>query len=398
MTAIYRGVARLPAIPGAIAGAAHRSAGYVARSVVRSVRYREFHDVPTRRTGVGLASAVFLDEAVLGFLTGSEVHPEDLEKVAANCDDIRRAARGRSWSDLHPVPPPLHSVSATSLRGAPARAEHLSAPSDYHPAAGMPVRDAEVDEAMATSHAYVLRHQDAARPWLIVIHGYRMGDAQDLRVFRSQRWHRAGFNVLHVVLPFHGPRRVHKSSGSGMVGLDHAATYYGVSQAAWDVRRWMGWVRDEGGSHVAIHGLSLGGYVAALTATFPDGPDRVVAGVPAVDLVPRPLHLPSRLRHAVRAYDLLGERARAVHALISPLAAPPLVPLEGRFIYAGVGDRIASVSHAHRLWQHWDRPAVNWFAGAHVAAMWSGEVQRFLANALQVEGVGVDQAASVEPR
>jgi hypothetical protein len=58
------------------------------------------------------------------------------------------------------------------------------------------------------------------------------------------------------------------------------------------------------------------------------------------------------------------ELAKPIGAMISPLALSPRVPMQGRFIYAGIADRLVHPRHeAARLWEHWGRPEICWYPG-----------------------------------
>ena len=67
-----------------------------------------------------------------------------------------------------------------------------------------------------------------------------------------------------------------------------------------------------------------------------------------------------------------------VHRVVSPLAMEPLVARDRRFIFAGLGDRMAVPSQAHALWEHWERPTISWFPGNHVGYLWSAKVSGFV--------------------
>ena len=41
-------------------------------------------------------------------------------------------------------------------------------------------------------------------------------------------------------------------------------------------------------------------------------------------------------------------------------------PLERRFIFAAVADRIVPPEQARKLWEHWERPRIEWYQGAHI--------------------------------
>ena len=49
-----------------------------------------------------------------------------------------------------------------------------------------------------------------------------------------------------------------------------------------------------------------------------------------------------------------------------------------RYVFAGLGDRMAVPSQARDLWEHWDRPAIRWFPGNHVGYLWSSKVTTFV--------------------
>ena len=100
-------------------------------------------------------------------------------------------------------------------------------------------------------------------------------------VLRAQQFHRElGFNVLAPVLPLHGRRGTGgRISGIGMVSLDWVANVHAVTQAVWDVRRCLAWIRERGAPSIALHGISLGGYTAAMVAGLEDDLSCVIAGV-----------------------------------------------------------------------------------------------------------------------
>jgi len=84
--------------------------------------------------------------------------------------------------------------------------------------------------------------------------------------------------------------------------------------------------------------------------------------------------------------------AKPIGAMTSPLALSPCVPLDGRFIYAGIADRLVHPrDEAARLWEHWGRPEICWYPGGHTGFFRSRPVQRFIDDALVKSGL-VDPA------
>jgi hypothetical protein len=74
--------------------------------------------------------------------------------------------------------------------------------------------------------------------------------------------------------------------------------------------------------------------------------------------------------------------------VVSPLSLTPRVPPEGRFIYAGLADRLVHPRHqVVRLWEHWGRPEISWYPGGHTGFFRSQPVQLFVEEALVQSGL-----------
>jgi dienelactone hydrolase len=260
--------------------------------------------------------------------------------------------------------------------------ELLSFASGYAAPSGLP--GAARWEALADDEvrAYMFRHRHSGkeRPWLISLHGHLAGEPLDLRTMRAAKIHRRlGVNVLHPVLAFHGPRRLRRRSGEGFLGLDHLHNVNAFSQLVWDVRRCIRWVRQQGAPGIALHGVSLGAFTAALVAGLEEDIDCVIAGVPftsAAWAVHR--RLPRQARAAL-PHSQIAE----LYSVLDVLVFSCLVAPAGRFIYAGVVDRITPPANAIALWRHWDRPDICWYGGSHVMALSSPKVRAFVEAALE---------------
>jgi hypothetical protein len=130
--------------------------------------------------------------------------------------------------------------------------------------------------------------------------------------------------------------------------------------------------------------------VVSLVAGIEEGLDAVVAGIPVVDF-PALFHEHSPLHIRARSIEhhIMGGVAEDVFKVVSPMSFAPKVPHEGRFVFAGYGDRLAFPKQARLLWQHWDEPTISWYSGNHVGYLWSGQVERFLAESLAAAGLSV---------
>lgn len=84
---------------------------------------------------------------------------------------------------------------------------------------------------------------------------------------------------------------------------------------------------------------------------------------------------------------MLDPASRELSRLVSPLAFGCRLPRERRFVYGAVGDRLVTPEQALALWEHWERPAIHWLQGGHIANNVAG-ARRFVADALVDSGVG----------
>ena len=122
----------------------------------------------------------------------------------------------------------------------------------------------------------------------------------------------------------------------------------------------------------------MGGFIAALIASVEDGLDCVIAGMPFVALfwaVMRRLPASARER-------LLDERLADLYRVLDLTSLPCRVAPKGRFIYAGVADRITPPGQAVALWRHWGRPRICWYGGAHLSGLSSRAARAFVDAAL----------------
>ncbi len=189
-----------------------------------------------------------------------------------------------------------------------------------------------------------------------------------------------GLNVLMPVLPLHGLRSGTRMSGGGLLQPEFASVLHMFSQAVWDIRRMVDWIRTRTAAPVGLYGISLGGYAAALASAFIDDLACVVAGIPAVDFA-------SLARDnepwAFKAYggDLQTDWALVNEVMypVSPLSFEPRLPVEKRYIYAGVADRVARPDQARSaLAPLGSAVQIEWLSSGHVMASMKPSLKPFL--------------------
>ena len=342
---------------------------------------------------VAFAAGVAMDEALLAVAMTPSRFPRraDYTRVAEELAEARRMYSRRGWltrpMSYHRAPPPLDDGDLARRRGwaLGLRFERVSYESGFTPRSGEPGGERwTAYEPNRTAHATVLRGREAG-PWIVGIHGFCMGyPVMDFVGLQVQKLHRElGYNVALPVLPLHGPRKVTRISGEPFLSFDLMNTVHGLSQAVWDVRRLVAWIRAQGATSVSLYGVSLGAYVVSLLAGIEDDVDAVVAGIPVVDL-PRLFHTHSPVHIRARSIEhrIMGGVAEDVFSVVSPVRFAPKVAHEARHIYAGYGDRLAFPDQARTLWEHWEHPHIEWYAGNHVGYLWSRPVSRFLGESL----------------
>lgn len=341
---------------------------------------------------------VLLDEVMIAAFRHPRLlpHGDDYAKAAADISATRDYFAAHGWdvdpAAYHRRPAAPDLVVHRQAQAPGIRFEHIAFPSEWEPHPGEPGGERwQSFVANRTAHAWLARSGRPTDSWLVCVHGFGMGSNPlfDLNAFRATQLTRLGLNVAVVVLPMHGRRSGGRAPGEGFMTIDLVDSMHGLAQAAWDVRRVIAWLRrDQGAQLVGVFGHSLGGHVAGLVAGLEDDLSCVIAGIPVVDLPDLfRRHSPVSIAKRAEAHGALGPVADEVHRVVSPLSYPCRVTPAGRFVFGGLGDRMATFGHAHRLWLHWGRPRLATYGGGHVGFYWSGAVRQFVPDALVESGL-----------
>src|SRR5690349_11688926 len=191
-------------------------------------------------------------------------------------------------------------------------------------------------------HAQHWRHDDGPHPTLCLIHGF-MGSAYLFNgLFFSLPWfYRSGYDIMLYTLPFHGRRAEKYSpySGYGLFANGFASFAEAMAQAVYDFRSLMDYLEFTGVDRIALTGMSLGGYTAALIACAEDRIQAVIPNVPVV--MPEKLvdeWWPANMLVALgdKLSDTDDELQTAAAMFHSPLNYPALVGKDRRLIIAGL--------------------------------------------------------------
>jgi pimeloyl-ACP methyl ester carboxylesterase len=387
--------------PGASPGASARPWWYELGSVLpRSMSFAARAGRPAAASGIPSLSAnplswatVAIDELAVSsayLLTRRHAEQMTLDRLDAADRAVARLRAAGAIDDpslLYPEPATPGPTRWSQRTRGGIDFEQLSFDSTHAVPAGLgELTDWDV-VANERVHAYLLRHHDAPRPWVVVIHGHRMGESRDIRFLGSRRLHRdLGVDVAHLVLPMHGPRG--RADGHAFPGVDPVANLLGATQSVADARALIAWIRTQTDAPVGVFGISLGGLVASLLAALDPDLACVIAGVPLTNIATM---LTDTVRsrwgdEAVAEAHFLDPAPVELSRLASPLSFDPVVPLERRFVYGAIGDRLVTANQAEALWQHWDRPSIMWLQGGHILNNVAAS-RRYVARSLIASGV-----------
>jgi hypothetical protein len=356
--------------------------------------------VPAPPDTVAVWAKAALDEALIAYFVAVATIPEG-QPAARMCDDAAKLdaiLKARGWHDdpaaFHRTPSAPEDARLEETRGVGRSFQRLTFSSAFVP-------DAELPGAAEWSghlnnrqcSARVFRQPEAGRPWLLCIHGYRMGvDFMDLRLFAPHILQgKLRLNLVMPILPLHGPRRAGWQSGDKFLDGDLLDLLHAESQALWDLRRTVAWIRNQDPSaRIGVLGYSLGGYNASLLAAHEPSLDFVVAGIPLADFASALWrHIPGPQREYFAHHGLDQERYRSLLRVVSPLACAPQLPAERLHLFAGSADRLVTPDQPLRIAAHWNR-SVEWFGGGHLTFRGEGSVVRCIQNAMT--GAGWDIA------
>ncbi len=232
------------------------------------------------------------------------------------------------------------------------------------------------------------KHDDKPRPTICVIHGFLMDSYWVNSKFFALEWFwKQGYDVLLYTLPFHGYRQGDWSPFSGHGYFSHGPLHMNEvhAHAIHDFRVFLHWLLDHGVPAAGVTGISMGGFASALLAEVED---RLAFSIPVVP----PASLPDMvfewpvLGHLVRTSlataGISIQEARQTLAVNSPLTWKPVLPKERLMLIGGVDDRITFAKHTALIWEHWDRPRLEWFPGGHLLHWGQGaylkSMRRFL--------------------
>jgi pimeloyl-ACP methyl ester carboxylesterase len=176
---------------------------------------------------------------------------------------------------------------------------------------------------------------------------------------------RAGFNAATLVAPYHFQRRVRR------VEWDHLRGAEPLGQAVAEIRALTGWLLDQGCPSVALLGVSLGGWLAGLTATRDSRLKAIILVVPRVRSNYGVMRGERVLWTPVR--KALERRKPALEAWdktpTNLTLSQPVIPKENILFIQGRYDLFAEAERTEELWQKWKQPEIWRLPHGHISWM-----------------------------
>lgn len=369
---------------------------YLVGGHVALLREPSVEGAPQPERSARVAAKAALDEVLLAYFVGTAKMPDGdtIARLGTDANALERLAAARGWDReperLHPAPPAPERVYVQQARFFDRGYERVSWDSGFVPDPELPgAAEWGAHKRNNRAMAWALRHPGPPRPWLLCIHGYRMGvPALDFSLFPPRWLHdRLGLNLFMPILPLHGPRRVGLRSGDQYLDGNPFDLLYAQTQALWDLRRALAWIRaQEEAPRIGVLGYSLGGYNTALLTQYEGGLDFAIAGIPPTDFAAALWrHIPPAHREYLHAHGLSLERYRSLLHPVSPLARPPMLDRERLYLFAGAADRVVLPDQAAALGRHWGVPT-QWYQGAHLTFRGERVVREHIEAAMQRAG------------
>lgn len=212
------------------------------------------------------------------------------------------------------------------------------------------------------------RQRDTA---LIYVHGWlEPGSwAEEATLFR--KWSKAlDVDILHVALPFHGPRKPRGAlfSGEYFWTADLVRSIEGVRQAVYDARALAGWLRAQGYRRVGVTGISLGGAITMLLACLDPLPEFVIPIIAHLELESAVEEAPIlwRMKQDLERWGIDRRQRQDLFRRIGLSGIQPLLAPERQLWIQAREDVYIHASIAEAQWRAWGRPNILWIDGGHM--------------------------------
>jgi dienelactone hydrolase len=209
------------------------------------------------------------------------------------------------------------------------------------------------------------------RDCLVYVHGWlEPGSwAEEATLFR--RWVRdLDVDIVHVALPFHGPRKPKEAlfSGEFFWTADLVRSMEGVRQAVCDVRGMVAWLKKQGYARIGITGISLGGAITMLLACLEPLPDFIVPIIAHLELEAAVEEAPIlwRMKKDLENWGVDAEQRRDLFKRLGLSSYKPVLAADRQLWIQAREDVYIDAGLAEAQWRVWGEPNILWIDGGHM--------------------------------
>ena len=178
--------------------------------------------------------------------------------------------------------------------------------------------------------------------------------------------HRAGFNAATLAAPYHIQRRVRR-----IEAFDHLRVAEAFGQGVAEIRALTGWLLNQGCPSIALFGISLGGWLAGLTATRDSRLKAIVLAVPGVRRdfrATRGEHvLWTPMRKALEKQEAAREALDKTPMNLT--LSQPVIAKENILLIQGRYDLLVEAEQTEELRQAWGQPEIWRLPHGHISAL-----------------------------
>lgn len=222
-----------------------------------------------------------------------------------------------------------------------------------------------------TVHAEYYRPAKPGPYPCVIILDITAGNAALPRVF-AKHMAQSGVGGLFVQMAYYGPRRP-KHGKPRLLSDDVEQTFEGIRQTVLDLRRAVAWMESRpeiDKKNLGIMGISLGSFIAALTAEMEPKLSRVAVLLGGADFVDGYHDHPQAAKY-FKIFEGLGvtkETMKACIAPVDPITCAANLKDRKVLIIAAKNDEIVPPRMAENLWNATGRQRIIWLNAGHYSA------------------------------
>lgn len=224
------------------------------------------------------------------------------------------------------------------------------------------------------------RNQTATARWLhprsgrrdraiIYVHGW-LEPTPWQAVFLPRLYEALEVDVLHLQLPFHGPRNPRSSlfHGEFFWTADLVRSIEAVRQSCFDTRTLVEWLHAQGYSEVGVTGISVGASVAMMLACVDPLPDYIVPVIGHLELGEAVEEAPIfwRMKADLERFGVDRRRRQEIFDRLGLQKLRPRLARERQLWIMARNDVYIPAAVVTRQWQAWGEPPIEWLPGGHM--------------------------------